>query len=55
VKITNVFFGEKKPKVDLLVAGCFQGEKSPPAELVFVDGFAYETAKQAIQKGRFIL
>ena len=53
MKITNVFFGEKKPKVDLLVAGCFQAEKSPPPELVFVDGSAYETAKQAIQKGRF--
>lgn len=53
MNIANIFIGEKKPKADLLVAGCFQGEKSPPAVLVFVDGHAFEVAKQAIQKGRF--
>ena len=47
------FYGEKKPKVDLLVAAVFQGESGPPKALQTVDPGAFEVAKKAIQKKRF--
>ena len=47
------FYGEKKPKVDLLVAAVFQGETAPPKALQITDPGAFEVAKKAIQKKRF--
>ena len=51
--ITIGFYGEKRPKVDLLVAVSFAGEKTSPKALQSLDPRAFEVARLAIQKKRF--
>ena len=46
-------YGDKKPKVDLLVAAVFQEETKPPKGLETVDSEAFKVAQKAIQKKRF--
>ena len=51
--ITIGFYGDRRPKADLLVAAAFEGEKSPPKVLQSIDPKAFEMARLAIQKKRF--